>query len=516
MWGLVNVKEQMADGLPSRSQSAWIHSASLPAYAPLAQNVEVDVVVVGGGITGITAAYLLTQAGVRVALLEAGQLLHGATGYTTAKVTAQHGLIYDEVIRNMGVERAQLYYEANARALTFVRDTVAQHDITCGFTDQDAVVYATTDEYARKLEQEWRAYETLSIDGAMVDQIPFALPVKRALVMKQQAQFHPLQYLGHLLQAIRDKGGLIFERTTAVAVKEDGEHQSVVTRDGYLVGGRKVLACTHFPFYDGAGFYFSRLHAERGYVIAARTRDPYPGGMYISADSPSRSLRAATVDGETLTLISGEAHKTGQGEDTRHHYEALEAFGHQVLGLTDIVYRWSNQDLFTLDKVPYIGPITGMHPHVLVATGYMKWGMTTGTAAAQLLCDLALSRDNPFAQLYTPSRFYIEPSLKTFLGQNVNASAHLIEGKFEVPARTVQDLGVDEGAVVNFHGRRAGAYKDAQGQLFVVDTTCTHMYCEVFFNHAERTWDCPCHGSRFSYRGEVIEGPAVAPLERLQ
>ncbi|MCY0874757.1 MAG: FAD-dependent oxidoreductase [Firmicutes bacterium] len=506
--------ERASNPRPSCPQSAWLNSASLPAFPTLQANVEVDVVIVGGGITGVTAAYLLSQAGQRVALLEASRVLHGATGHTTAKVTAQHNLIYDELIRHMGVQQAKRYYEANAQALSFIRKTVKKHAIACQFEDQDAYVYAVTDEEARKLDKEWRAYQTLSIDGDLVGEIPFALPVKQALVMKRQAQFHPVQYLRRLVQATVDYGGQIYEGTTATGI-EEAEQPSVVTSDGFRVRGRKVLACTHFPFYDGAGFYFSRLHAERGYIIVGRTQKPFPGGMYISADSPSRSMRSITIAGEPLTLISGEAHKAGQGEDTVKHYEALEAFAKEVLGLTEILYRWSNQDLFTLDKVPYIGPLSSGHKDVLVATGYMKWGMTTGTAAARILCDLVLERENPAAGLFAPSRFYVDPSLKNFLSQNVNVTAHLIEGKFEAPTRQVEDLSDDEGAVVNFHGRRAGAYRDAGGQLFVVDTTCTHMYCEVNWNHGDRTWDCPCHGSRFSCRGEVVEGPAKEPLERL-
>lgn len=241
----------------------------------------------------------------------------------------------------------------------------------------------------------------------------------------------------------------------------------------------------------------------------------YPGGMYLSADSPTRSIRYTENNGEKLLIVGGESHKTGQDENTEKHYEALRKFSEDVLAPTDIPYRWSAQDLVTLDKIPYIGPITSVHSNILVATGYRKWGMTNGIFAGMLVRDLILERENPYRDVFTPSRFKADPSLKTLVVENADVAKHLIEGKLEMPNRTPADLGPDEGAPVTYNGKRAGAYKDERGQLYVLDTTCTHLGCEVAWNNAERTWDCPCHGSRFSYEGEVVEGPATDPLTKL-
>ncbi len=500
--------------LPEIPEAYWLDSVHLQTFPPLKNDMQVDVVIVGGGITGITAAYLLVHEGLTVALLEADTLLHGTTGYTTAKITAQHGLIYDELIRHMGKSKARLYYEANGDALSFIRETIQEQRINCDFHEEDAYIYATTDRGAKQVEQEYEAYQQLGVDGELVDAIPFQIPVRRALSMKRQAQFHPLRYLARLVQAIVDKGGHIFENVVAIDV-EDGNQPAVVTRDGRRVTGARVLACSHFPFYDGQGFYFTRMRADRSYVIAARTEGKYPGGMYISADSPTRSLRSVKINNEEMVLIGGESHRTGQGNDTLEHYRALEVFGRDVLGLKEILYRWSNQDLITLDKVPYIGEIAAHRPNVLVATGYRKWGMTTGTAAAHILRDRVLERDNPYASLYTPSRFYADPSLRTFLAQNANVAAHLIEGKFDMPLKSADDLAKREGGSVMFHGAHAGGYRDDEGHVHLVDTTCTHLGCAGVWNDGDRTWDCPCHGSRFSYDGEVVEGPANRPLQRL-
>lgn len=498
----------------TKLEPIWRKNVQIPKFQPLQEDQKADVVIVGGGITGITTAYLLAKKGVKIILLEADNLLNGTTGHTTAKITAQHDLIYDELIHHLGESKARLYYEANTEAMHFIGRTVQELSIECGYSGQDAYLYGTTEQSARKLEKEYRAYQRLGIQGELVQDIPFNIKVTAGLRMNNQAQFHPLAYLARLVQKITEAGGQIYEQTVAVNIAQDGEGTSVLTRNGHRVTARHVIACSHFPFYEGTGFYSGRLHAERSYVLACKVTKKYPGGMYLSVEQASRSIRSATWDGEEVVLIGGESHKAGQGKDTREHYQALEQFSQAVFGSQELLFRWSTQDLITLDKLPYVGPLTASQPGVLVATGYRKWGMTNGTAAAHLLMDLVLEHGNPYRELLAPSRFYVDPSLKTFFKENANVAKHLIKGKLELPDHALQDLGYDEGAVVRLDGKRKGAYKDKEGKLHIVDTTCTHVGCEVNWNAGDRTWDCPCHGSRFSYTGEVLEGPAEKPLQR--
>ncbi|WP_404451846.1 FAD-dependent oxidoreductase [Virgibacillus necropolis] len=506
-------KDDIAGKLSEFPASYWRDSTVLPEFPQLDKDIQVDVVIVGGGITGITSAYLLANEGLKVAVLEADRLLNGTTGHTTAKITAQHDLIYDELITNMGKSKAKLYYEANTEAINFIKKTVEQQQIDCDLSTQDAYMYATTEEYEGKIQKEAKAYEKLGIDGGLVDKIPLDITIKNALIMRNQAQFHPLKYLSHLVQNISEKDGLIFENTTAVNV-EAKKQPVVLTRDGNRVTADHVLACSHFPFYEGLGLYSTRMYADRSYVLAAKTKKSFPGGIFISADKPTRSLRSVTINGEEMVLIVGESHKTGQGIDTMKHYKALESFGEQVLGLETIPYHWSAQDLTTLDKVPYIGEISAGQPNVLIATGYRKWGMSNGTVAALLFRDMVLGKKNAYQSLFTPSRFYANPSLKNFLVQNADVASHLIQGKLEMSNIDPDTLANDEGAIISVKGERKGAYKDTEGKLHIVDTTCTHIGCEVEWNDGERTWDCPCHGSRFSYTGEVMEGPAEKPLQQ--
>jgi len=502
--------------LPKFPQSYWIDSTDNNTDFPkLQEDVKTDVTVIGGGISGITTAYLLAQAGMSVVLLEAGNLLQGTTGHTTAKITAQHDLIYDQLIRQEGVEKAALYYQANAEALQFVRQTVRQNNIECGLLDQDAYVFTNSVDYIQKLQAEASAYETLGIPSSFMDRIQLQVPSVAALKMDNQAQFHPLRYLNALINAFQEKGGQIYEHTTAIDI-EEGVEPNVVTNNGFKVACKHVAICSHFPFFDGMGFYFARMHAERSYVLGITTADEYPGGMYISAEEPKRSIRSAkSEDGRNLLLISGQTHKTGQGVCTINHYETLESYAKQHFQVEDITYRWSAQDLVTGDKIPYIGNLTSSSPNIYVATGYKKWGMTSGTAAGMMISDLIQEKQNRYVELFSPSRSLSLNTLKTLVADNFDVAKHLISGKLEMVHRKPEELAPDEGGVVSVHGRRAGGYRDSEGKLYLVDTTCTHMGCEVEWNDGERTWDCPCHGSRFSFEGEVMEGPAERPLKTL-
>ncbi|NOV02296.1 FAD-dependent oxidoreductase [Paenibacillus planticolens] len=497
--------------LPQFPESLWTATSNTPSFPKLTNDIKVDVAIVGAGISGITTAYLLSKQGLKVALIEAGRMLTGTTGHTTAKITAQHDLIYDEFISHFGEEQTKLYYEANAEALQFMKQTIHEHQISCDFTEEDAYVYTNLDEFIGKIAAESAAYERLGIPGAYIEQTPLPFETKAAVVMKNQAQFNPIPYLLHLVHHAVEQGCQIYEQTTAVSI-EKGNPATVITSEGHRITCRYAVSCSHFPFYDGGGFYFAKMHANRAYILAVKTAKEFPGGMFICAEEPKRSLRSTMLHGEKVVLIVGESHKTGQGICTLQHYEALQSFGEEHFGIKEIYYRWSAQDLVTLDKLPYIGQTASLDPNILVATGYKKWGMTTGTAAALLFEKLITEKKSPYQELFKPARFHADPSLRTFFVQNADVAQHFVSGKLEMIFKKPEELEHDEGAVVKANGKRAGAYRDEQGQLHLVDTTCTHMGCEVEWNQGERSWDCPCHGSRFSYKGEVLEGPAKKPL----
>lgn len=504
-------------GLPETTRSYWLDSVPLPEFEPLKEDASADIVIVGAGITGLTAAWLLAKEGARVIVLEASRVLHGTTGHTTAKVTAQHELIYDELIAHFGLEQAKMYYESNRDAMAFIRDRVQQWNMDCGWTEEDAYVYVTDNRSVAKLEKELRAYDKLGIKGELRAEIPLPVDAAAALVMRNQARFHPLQYMRRLLDEAVKRGVRIYEATTAAGIDTGGTHPVVRTINGQQVRCNVVIAASHYPFIDKTGGLFARLHIDRSYIIAIRPKQPYPGGMYICTDKPRRSLRLAGHPDQPLVLIGGENHRVGMAEDTERRFAALAEFGERLFGIESVPYRWSAQDVITLDKVPYVGPPNTDKPNILIATGYRKWGMTGGTGAAMLAADLALGRDNRYAQLFTPARFHADPDIRKLVDTTARVAGWFVAGKLGAGAgQTVEMLGPDEGGVVEFNGKRAGAYRDQDGALHLVDTTCTHMGCEVNWNAGERTWDCPCHGSRFDWQGNVLEGPAMKPLTRLE
>lgn len=495
-------------------KSYWQDSVELDSFPQLNEKIKVDVGIVGAGITGITTAYLLSKQNLSVALIDAGKILNGTTGHTTAKITAQHGLIYDELINNFGEEKAKLYYEANIEAKNFIEETVQQLQIDCQFKKEDAFLYTNDEQYLEKLENERKAYEKLNIEHELTNIMPLNIQHKQALNMKNQAQFHPLTYLKELIKQCEKNGVQIYENTRAINV-EYVKHPAIIIDDENRIICKYVVQASHYPFFDGQAVFPARMYADRSYIVAGKSEHSYPGGMYISAENPVRSVRTIDMNGETLWLVGGESHKTGQVESTNQYYETLQHFAKEQLAINDILYHWSAQDLITLDNVPYIGRVTEEQNKVFVATGFRKWGMTNGTAAARLIHNLIIEKECRYESVYSPSRFKANPSLKNIVSYNTDVAKHLIKGKLGLENRNYNELKTDEAIIAKVDGKRTGIYKDLNNNLHAVDTTCTHLGCEVNWNESERTWDCPCHGSRFSYKGDVINGPAVNPLRKV-
>ncbi|TAA72833.1 FAD-dependent oxidoreductase [Planococcus salinarum] len=500
--------------MPGVSESYWLDSTELPAFPSLQENHEADVIIIGGGISGIMTAYLLTKKGYRIALVEGGRLLNGTTGYTTAKLTAQHGLIYDQLIQSEGKDTAKYYYEANAAAIQYVKTLISEKGIDCDFSEEPAYVFAEDEEQQYKVKKEAEAYRELGIDGGFTEDIPLDIHHLGAVVMNQQAQFNPVKFLKPLIEEITAKGGMIFENTRISDI-ESGKRPVAVTQEERRVEGNYLVVCSHYPFYDKEGYYYARLSPSRSYSIAAETDKDFPGGMYINAGQPARSLRSIQADGKKLVLAGGYGHPVGHNQNTEENYNQLYQFMDQVFGVEQVPYRWSSQDPGTLDQIPYIGKYSTETENVFVATGYRKWGMSSGVLAGQLLTDLISGTASNYEETFSPLRPMKEPDIKKLTEESFHIGKMFAEGKAENLEGQAGDLQTDEGKVIQFNDQRAGAYRDQQGNLYVVDTSCTHMGCETHWNNAERTWDCPCHGSRFSYGGEVVEGPATKPLKKL-
>ncbi|MDD2190211.1 MAG: FAD-dependent oxidoreductase [Eubacteriales bacterium] len=508
------MKLDKAKLLASAPDSYWIDSMKdiFPSYPALHEDAKADVIIVGGGIAGITCAYLLSKEGLSVTVLEANRLACGTTGHTTAKITSQHNLIYYKLLKQLGAELAKQYADANQTAILEIKKLTETLNINCDFVSQPAFVYTESEDYINPLHEELNTALNFGIKADYVDSIPFPFTIKGALRFDNQAQFHPLKYSLSLAGAFTENGGKIFEKTRVVELAKD-EQYAVITDEGHRVSSDILIIASHYPFYNKAGMYFSRIYQQRSYVAAVRAKEKYPGGMYINAEEPVHSLRSHTTHDGELILLGGAQHKSGQGGNTKKNYEELLDFAEPYFNITGVPYHWSTQDCMTVDGLPYVGNMTSDTPNLYITTGFGKWGMTNSMASAMLLRDLITKGDSPWKDVYNPSRHTKAASALTFAAENFNVAEKLIGGKFQ-PLTKLENIELvpGEGKVVDLDGKRAGVYMDDEGVRHIVNTTCTHMGCELNWNPAERTWDCPCHGSRFSCTGKVIDSPAVNEL----
>ena len=469
-------------------------------------------VVLGGGIAGVTASYLLAQEGADVVLVEAGRIGGGTTGHTTAKVSSLHGMAYARLRSRFGADGAAHYGAANEEALGWITATAEAEGIECDLRERSAYTYTLQERRVDELEREAEAAAAAGVPASLVHETPLPFPVAAAVRAERQAEFHPVAWLAGLASAAERLGARIHEGTRATGVDE-GRPCVVQTDHGDLQADRVIVA-THYPFLD-RGLFFARLAAQRSYALAMRIAGAAPDGMFLSADSPTRSLRAhpAPDGGETL-IVGGEGHHVGRVAATEARYETLETWAREHFDVLDIGHRWSAQDPAPADGVPYVGGLRPFGDRVLVATGFNKWGMTNGTAAARMLADRIAGRPNPHASLFDSNRVDPRAAGPTLVKENASVALHFVGDRL-ARAGDPQDLALGEGAIVKLDGRRTAAYRDEAGVLHALSPTCTHLGCELRFNDAERSWDCPCHGSRFDAEdGRVLEGPAVAGLER--
>jgi glycine/D-amino acid oxidase-like deaminating enzyme/nitrite reductase/ring-hydroxylating ferredoxin subunit len=373
-------------------------------------------------------------------------------------------------------------------------------------------VYATSKDQVEMIEEELETAKKLGIPADFLKSVPLPVPNRGAMVFANQARFHPRKYLLALAGMIDDQSNYILENCRALDIKE-GEPCIIITNKGELQAKDVVLA-THYPFYDGGGMYFARMYQHRSYIVGVRLDEPFPDGMYINAEEGGGSFRSnPTTDGE-IVLVSYGGHRTGQADDHIKYYEKLQDFVQEIYKNPKIEYRWSTQDNITLDGVPYIVRITKDSGHVYVGTGFGKWGMSHGTVAGLMISRMILGQTVPWAELYNPTRFKPIASAKE-LATHMLSSAKEMAAAYLVsnPTGTPEDLSNDSGELMKYDGEQIGAYKGARGKVYKVIPYCKHMGCPLVWNNAERSWDCPCHGSRYNYDGSVIHGPATSDLD---
>ncbi|MGI6070285.1 MAG: FAD-dependent oxidoreductase [Blautia sp.] len=469
-------------------ESIWRQGCKIRHREELEGEISCDTAVIGAGMAGILTAYKLQQAGQRVAVLEAGRIAGGQTENTTAKITSQHGLIYRKLMEKEGEEKAWQYAMANEAAVGQYRNIIEKEGIFCDFEETDAYVYGNDRE---KLMAEAQAAARLGLPAAFVRDVPVPVPSEGGVRFSHQAQFHPLKFVQALAEKLT-----IYENTQVRRV----ESHQLVTDRGQVNAGKIVFAC-HYPFVDFPGMYFARMHQERSYVLALANA-PRLGGMFIGAEKGSYSFR----DFHGYLLFGGENHRTGENSKGGR-YEALEKKAKELFPGCRPAARWSAQDCMTLDEIPYIGNYAAKEPDWYVATGFQKWGMSTSMAAAMILRDMICGKRNPYQQVFDPGRFSLD-LVPRMAEEGKQAVKGLARRFFQDPEETAAGIFKGHGGIVDLDGEKVGVYKDTDGRIYGVDIRCPHLGCELEWNPDEKSWDCPCHGSRFDYQGRVLAGPA--------
>lgn len=501
------------DALPGVAESYWMTTAPGTRWPGLDTDITADVVVIGAGMAGLSTAWELTGAGRHVVVLEADRVAAGVTGYTTAKLTAAHSLVYERLRRTRGKEGARQYAHSQQAAVERVSAVAAELGVDCDLEPASALTFTTDPRQRAVFEAEAAAAAEAGLEAGFVTGTDLPFPVAAAVRIAHQAQFHPRKYLLALADDIAARGGAIHERTRVTGLTE-GSPCKVTTERGTTITAQDVVVATHYPVFDRA-LHFARLSPRRELVVAApMPASEAPEHMYVTNDMDKRSVRTAPLDeGRRLLIVTGESGTPGTG-DSRERFLRLDAWMHEHFPVGDTAYRWAAQDNEVSDGVPLVGPFHPGARHVYVATGFGGWGMSGGAMAGQLLASTLTGAEPEWAGLYDPRRLWSTVKEgSALLKQSAEVARHFVGDRLRTThVDSVAEVAPGSGAVVRVGGRRCAVYRDEDGTTHAVSARCTHLGCLVAFNEAETAWECPCHGSRFGVDGAVLQGPALRPL----
>ncbi|NJW52266.1 FAD-dependent oxidoreductase [Salinimicrobium oceani] len=493
------------------TSSIWNSTAPLTNFPTLKESIVVDVAIVGGGITGVTSAYLLAKSGKKVALLEAEKISGGTSGYSTGNLYAMVDKRLHHIQSKWSEETAGKVARSRMTAVNFIENLVKEHQIDCDFRRVPWYLFSETDKKDKTIEKEIAAAAHYNLEVHELDDLPLPVPVSKAIKVDQQAQFNPSAFVRKLAQKIDSENCRIFENSPVYHIEK--EEELILSTASGTVTAQKVILATHTP--KGIYALQTALYPYREYAIAAKLKSgDIPEGIYWDTEADFHtSMRTYSKGEDNYVLVLGGHHKVGQEDDYSRFYEKLEQNARRFFDVEEIEYKWSAQHYKPADGLPYIGE--SPDDNIFLATGFSTDGLTYGVLSAMILNDQLNDRHNEWSDLYKASRFTPVKSAKNFIKENLNvAKQYLKDLPRKAEADSFSEIMPGQGKVVEVDDEKWAVFKDDAGQLHCQSAVCTHMDCIVDWNDAEKSWDCPCHGSRFKATGEVIEGPAFSPLDK--
>jgi glycine/D-amino acid oxidase-like deaminating enzyme/nitrite reductase/ring-hydroxylating ferredoxin subunit len=494
--------------------SLWQDSTpSFDLSYELKGNEEFDVLIVGAGITGITTGLLLQKAGTKCIIAEARNLCFGTTGGTTAHLNTFLDTSYDQIIKKFSEEDAKLVAQSAKAAINLIKQNIKEFSIDCAFEEAPGYLFSINEDQSKELEKLVEAANKVGVQMEFTDKSAFPLPFLKIAYIPDQAKFHPGLYLSALAKEFVRSGGVIMENCRVTNVKEDSP--LVAETSAGKIKARKVIYATHIP--PGVNLLHFRCAPYRSYAMAVTLKNTdYPQALGYDMEDPYHYYRSQVVNGQQYLIVGGEDHKTGHQENTGACFRNLESHVRKHFDVEEVSYRWSSQYFEPADGLAYIGNLPAHSEDMYVATGYGGNGMIYGTIAGMLLSNIIVHGSSIYQELYDPNRIKPIAGFTNLVKESADVVAHLIKDRFSAEKlNELVEIAAGEAKVVKYEGHTLAIYKDEEGQVHAVNSACTHIKCTVAWNSAEKTWDCPCHGSRFTYDGELLTGPARKDLQKV-
>ena len=486
------------------SKSIWEYNTNNNNYKTLKSDINTDISIIGGGIAGINIAYKLYKNNLNFIVLEKNKICNKTTKYSTAKITAQHGLIYYNIKQKYGLSIARKYLNSNLKSIEEYKKIISNENIDCDFETCDSIIFTQDINRKKDIENEYKCLRSIGYTSVEILDNETILPnIKYSIKFKNQAKFNPVKYTYALSNLFNEK---IYEYANVKNIKRRNNKYIIYANNNKIICN-KVILCTHFPIKDIPGFYFVKMYQDTSYAIAVNIKDTDFKNVYLNLDNPTISIRTAKIDNNNILIVGGNNTKTG---DTalEKKYEFLENIAKQIAPNCEILDRWSTQDCMTLDQIPYIGKFSNFMPNFYITTGFNKWGFTTSIIASNIILNKILGNKTEIDDTFFSTRVHPIKNINK-LYYNINQSVQSIFlNKFKIKKEILDKIPNDTGRIIKINNKKIGIYKDINGKIFKVHPYCSHLKCVLTFNAEDKTWDCPCHGSRFDIYGNILNSPA--------